>query len=102
VKFDSISFEAPSIHIVGGGEMEYHTLKLDLNLTTRNPNAMHGPLTDIVAGIKNELIGIHVGGTLTEPKAQVKSFTGIKGSWEQVFGKKSQAPNKLGPSTAAK
>ncbi len=91
VRFDAIAIEAPSIRIVGTGEMEYESLKLNLNLASRNPRALNDPLTSIMSGIKDELVSIHVGGTLTKPKTQVQSFTKVKGTWKEIFGGKSSS-----------
>jgi len=87
IRLDSIRFEAPTIEIVGVGTMQYDTLKLDLDLYTRNPASPKlGPLSDLFRVFKDELLSIHVTGTLDDPLPQATSFQGIKRSWRDVFG----------------
>src|SRR5262249_12231437 len=86
VKFDAIALEAPTVQIVGDGRMEYNSRKLDLNMTTRNAEGLaFGAITELLSGIKNELISIHVTGTLTEPKVEVRSFSPTKGRWDDAL-----------------
>ncbi len=87
VWFDTVRFEAPTIQVVGGGLMQYSTLELDLDLYTRNPESPElGALSDLFTVFKDELLSIHVGGTLDEPDPQASSFQGIKRSWREIFG----------------
>lgn len=87
VMFETVRFEAPSIQIVGGGTMDYSSLALDLDLYTRNPGGPQlGALSDLFRVFKDELLTIHVGGTLAAPETQATSFQGIKRSWQEVFG----------------
>lgn len=87
VLFDSVRFEAPTIEIVGAGMMHYSTLELDLDLYTRNPTGPDlGPLSDLFGVFKDELLTIHVTGTLEDPKPNATSFQGIKRSWREIFG----------------
>ncbi len=87
VLFDSVRFEAPTIQIVGSGMMLYSTLELDLDLYTRNPAGPDlGPLSDLVGVFKDELLSIHVTGTLEDPAPSATSFRGFKRSWKALFG----------------
>ena len=87
VRFDWISLEAPTVQMRGSGTMKYSTLALDLEMITRNPGGeVFGPVGDLFAVFKDELVRIHVGGTLDEPVPKVKSFTGIKRTWDDLFG----------------
>ena len=86
VWFDSVRFEAPTVEIVGGGFMQYSSLELDLNLYTRNPKGPKlGALSDLFRVFKDELLSIHVTGTLEEPIPKASSFQGIKRSWKDLF-----------------
>lgn len=92
VRFDSIRFEAPTIEIIGVGTMQYSTLGLDLDLYTRNPTSPKlGALSDLFRVFKDELLSIHVTGTLDDPSPRATSFQGIKRSWREVFGSDGQA-----------
>jgi len=88
VLFDRFIFDAPGVRVAGPGTMQYSTRKLDLDLVTSNPSALDlGPISELLAKLKDELISIHVGGTLTKPDAQLRSFRGAKRSWDTVFGR---------------
>ncbi|MCE9591531.1 MAG: AsmA-like C-terminal region-containing protein [Planctomycetes bacterium] len=93
VRFDSVTMEAPSLNIVGTGTMKYSTRALDLSLFTRNPNPVElGPIAEIVAGVKDQFVNIHVTGTLENPQTSLRSFTGVRDSWRGVFGPGKPAP----------
>ncbi len=96
VLFDSVRFEAPTIEIVGSGLMHYSTLELDLSMVTRDPaGPAFGMLSDLLQVFKDELLSIHVTGTLDEPKPEATSFQGIKQSWEDIFGKPDRDDRRL-------
>jgi hypothetical protein len=87
VRFDDIRFEAPAFIITGTGTMDYSTTQLDLRMVTHNPTAPDlGPVSALVRTFKDELLGIEVKGTLSEPKARVVTLTGLFKSWDRVFG----------------
>ncbi len=89
VRFDRISFDAPGVQIAGTGTMTYSTLALNLNLYSHNPRPLlPGPLGDALSMVKNELLSIHVGGTLTHPQATLRSLPGLQRSWEEIFNGK--------------
>ena len=50
----------------------------------RGPNL--GPLGDMIGIVKDELLSLHVGGTLDHPEAQVRSLSGFGNSWRRLFG----------------
>lgn len=98
VRFDLLSFESSGVQIVGDGTMEYTSHALDLNLYSRNPTGIQlGPLTDAINLLKNELLSIHVTGTLEEPKAGLRSFGGIAQSWRDIFGRQDPPRPPLAP-----
>lgn len=87
VLFDDITLEAPSIRIAGTGKMQYSTRELDLDMSTSNPTGWDfGPLSDLVALFKNELISIDIRGTLGEPQAKMTSLRGATRSLQSIFG----------------
>ena len=86
VLLEHLSFDAPSVRVAGRGTLDYPSKKLDLRLVSSNPSNWDlGPITKLIATLKDELIGIHVGGTLTKPKARVASFTGAADSMKSIF-----------------
>ena len=88
VLFDSLVFGAPSVRLDGAGTMRLSTRQLDLQLRTSNPSGWDlGPLSDLIARIKDELISIHVDGTLEKPKARATSFRGTANSVSHIFAR---------------
>jgi hypothetical protein len=99
LQFDSIHFDAPTVQIVGDGSMKLPTRQLDLDFFTRNPAGVDlGPVTGLFDILKDQLISIHVGGTLTEPKVSLLPLSVVRKSWEGIFGQ----PNRIdsSPSTS--
>lgn len=87
VTFESIEFEAPTLMVYGKGEMDYQTQALDLNMSVRNPDGINlGPVSDLLKVFKDELVHIHIGGTLEDPKASLRSFPIIKRGWKSILG----------------
>ena len=67
--------------------MQYSTRELDLDMSTSNPTGWDfGPLSDLVALFKNELISIDIRGTLGEPQAKMTSLRGATRSLQSIFG----------------
>lgn len=87
VRFDSIRFETPSLALAGTGTMHFSTMALDLNFVTRSTaNPTFGPVSDLISVLKDEVVAIHVGGTVEKPVTSVKSFSGITKTWQDLFG----------------
>ena len=88
ILFDRLVFESPTMQVAGTGTMKYGTRQLDLDMVSSNPSAPDlGHLSALFAKLKDELISIHVRGTLDKPKASVSAFRGTRRSWLSVFGK---------------
>jgi len=98
VTFEAIRFESPTLEVFGSGDMEVESRELDLNLSVRNPDEIHvGVLSPILNAFKNELIAIHIGGTLVKPEASLRSFRGIKRSWKNIFGSIKDTLDRINP-----
>ena len=86
---DTLSLESPGIVLNGSGLIDWPTQKLDINLYTRNPNALDlGPFTQLINAIKDEITAIHIGGTVESPNAGIVPFTGLSRSWDEAFREK--------------
>lgn len=97
VQFDLIQFEAPTIEIAGTGTMICSSRKLDLDMVTRNPAGPKlGPISDLLKVFKDELISIHVTGTLEDPQPEPRSLQGITQSWQDIFGPNHDAAEQRG------
>jgi hypothetical protein len=87
VRFEKLVLDSPQVRLQGEGTMQFSTQTLDLALTSANPSAPGlGPMTELIDGLRNQFITIHVTGTLDDPETQVKQFSGIARAWEDVFG----------------
>jgi hypothetical protein len=87
VLFDDLRFTSPSIVIAGKGAMNWANLELDLHMVTRNPQSLLPNAVDEMINVfKDELVNIHVAGTLGEPTARMAPFSGVRESWEALFG----------------
>lgn len=87
VTFERLSLESPGMTLKGDGTLDYQTKELDLTLTTSNPGGLElGPMSDLISGLRDQLITIRVGGSLDQPKTQVRQFNGLTEAWEDVFG----------------
>ncbi len=76
-----------NLAVRGAGQMDYKTQALDLTLNSSNPGGLDlGALTDLIDGFKNQLVTIHVTGTLDKPVTEVKQFSAITAAWNDVFG----------------
>ena len=85
--FERLMLDSPQVRLQGEGTMRFSTQELDLALTSANPSAPGlGPMTELIDGLRNQFITIHVTGTLEDPETKVKQFSGIARAWEDVFG----------------
>jgi len=99
VRFDSLSFNArfPNLTITGTGTMDWPTRSLDLTMYNRNPEGWQlGPITDVFNSIKDELLVIRVEGPAQNPQARVESFSGLRRTWDDLFGRAQARPTAPG------
>jgi len=90
VRFDNIRFETPSLALLGQGTLRFSTTELNLDFVSRRTTGPTlGPISDLVSVIKDQIVAIHVGGTLEQPVTQVRSFSGVGQSWSDLFKGKS-------------
>ncbi len=77
---DRISFEARGVQIAGSGTMNYRTQQVDIMLTTRNPEAPDiWPISDLFNAVKDELVKVHITGTLKKPRTRLAGIGPQKG-----------------------
>ncbi|MCX5659323.1 MAG: hypothetical protein NTW19_06315 [Planctomycetota bacterium] len=86
IRVDTLRFESPNLQIGGDGAIRLSDRRLSLDLTSRNRGGIKlGPITDVIDLLKDEIVSIHVGGTLMDPQVQVRSLKGLRRSGEDVF-----------------
>gem|GEM_PF-3657099 len=89
--FERIVLESPHMRLAGGGTMGLEDRKLDLSLTSDNPDGLKlGPVTDLIDGLRDQFITIRVTGTLDKPDTRVRQFTGFTDAWKDVFGSREE------------
>ena len=87
VHVDRVSFEATTVEVVGSGLIHYDDRSLDLELYSRSPaDPALGPLSELINVFKDELLTIHVTGTLEQPQTNVETLSGIGQSLTDIFG----------------
>jgi hypothetical protein len=86
VMFESIEVRAKDLLISGSGQLDFGTKKVNLTFTTDNPNWPKVPiLGDIVQTAKQELLQIHVKGTLQEPKVSASAMSTFTTTVDEVL-----------------
>lgn len=85
--FENISLASPTMQLAGRGVMTYPAAQLDLALTSSNPKGLKlGPFTELVDGFRDQLMTIHITGSLDDPHTSVDQFSGLTRAWQDVFG----------------
>lgn len=65
--------------------LDFGNQSVNMNFTTDNPNWPHLPIIgDLLEGAKNELLQIHIRGTIQKPKVSVKSFNTFQTTIDEV------------------
>lgn len=86
VVFDQIALSANEMQMTGQGTLNFETQKVDLSFTTSNGNWAAIPLLgDLVGVARNELLRIHVRGTLKSPEVSGSTLPTITSTIDEVF-----------------
>lgn len=92
--FDRIALDSPALRMAGQGTLDPKADQLDLTLTSSNPSALKlGPLTEVIDGIRDQLVTVRITGTLDEPRTKVRQLNGLTEAWRDVFGRDDPASN---------
>ena len=88
--FEQIRLKARNMLMEGNGSLDFDTKKVDLAFTTDNPNGlMKLPfLKELWAGARNEMLKIHVRGTIQEPEVSAQSMGTFWTTVDEVFDKR--------------
>lgn len=87
VSLERILLSSKDMSMLGGGHIDFGSKTVDLTFTTNNPNSLAVPvLGPMWNGAKNELLRIHVKGTLESPHISASSMDTFTTTVDQVFG----------------
>jgi hypothetical protein len=86
VSFEQISLRSKDMTMSGAGDLDFAAGKVSLWFVTDNPTLLSLPLVGpLLHGAKQELLKIHVSGTIERPKVSARSFDTITTTVDQVF-----------------
>jgi hypothetical protein len=86
VEFERIDLKSKSMTMSGNGELDFAKGKVNLWLVTDNPALVALPVVGTLwHGAKEELLKIHVVGTIQEPKVSASSLDTITTTVDQVL-----------------
>ena len=69
IVFENMELRSDTMVMSGDGQLDFGTMKVRLNFITDNPRGLKVPfLNDLLQGARQELMKIHVRGTIQEPK----------------------------------
>jgi hypothetical protein len=90
VIFEQIKLTARNMLMEGNGSLDFDTKKVDLAFTTDNPNGlMKLPfLKELWAGARNEMLKIHVRGTIQEPEVSARSMGTFWTTVDEIMDKR--------------
>lgn len=93
---ENVELLASSVALIGAGHVRLSDRKIDLAFVSRNPESPLdlGFLGDLLHGLKDELVGVHLTGTLDEPKIGMDSFRQVRESWQSIFSSQKNATSK--------
>jgi hypothetical protein len=86
VTFEEINLKSKDMTMSGSGDLDFAAGKVSLWFVTDNPTLLSLPLVGpLLHGAKQELLKIHVSGTIEKPKVSARSFDSITTTVDQVF-----------------
>jgi len=86
VNFEEINLRSKDMTMSGSGDLNFAAGKVSLWFVTDNPTLLSLPLVGpLLHGAKQELLKIHVSGTIEKPTVSARSFDSITTTVDQVF-----------------
>ncbi len=86
VSFEELSLVSPAVWIWGFGRMTWSTKELDLRFKSRAANRFP-ILSDLIEGIRNQLVSVRVRGTLGDQQITLEQLPGPVRMVEGLFGR---------------
>lgn len=95
IAFENIELKASNMLMTGNGHLDFGTKKVALTFVTDNPRGLKVPfLNDIFQGARQELLKIHVRGTVEEPKVSAGMMGTFTTTVDEVFKGDPPTPRK--------
>ena len=86
VIFETIDLKSKDMTMTGSGELDFALKRVSLWLVTNNPALVALPvLGPLLGGANQELLRIHIKGTIEEPKVTASTFDTVTTTVDQVF-----------------
>jgi hypothetical protein len=86
VVFEQIDLKSKDMTMSGSGELNFALKSVSLWLATRNPALIALPVVGpLIGGANQELLRIHIKGTIEEPKVTASTFDTVTTTVDQVF-----------------
>lgn len=87
VTFEQIELRSDQMRMAGSGSIDFDSKRVRLSFTTDNPNWPKLPVIgDIIQGARNDLLQIHVTGTVQKPKVSASSMNTFQTTIDEVVG----------------
>lgn len=87
LRFDEFTLQSESLAIDGRGSVTWPGLEVEMRFVTRSLNRIP-MLTDLLEGVRDELVTTVVSGTLTDPDLKYEQLSATRQVLDQMFGKK--------------
>ncbi|MDB5319066.1 MAG: hypothetical protein JWN40_697 [Phycisphaerales bacterium] len=88
VSFEQIELRASNMLMSGSGWLDFKSKRVRMTFVTDSPNAWRIPfITEIIRGARQELMQIHVSGTVKEPKVSGSMMNTFTTTVDEVFDK---------------
>jgi hypothetical protein len=93
---ENAELTATNVALIGAGHVRLSDRRIDLAFVSRNPDSGLdlGPIGDLLHGIKDELVTIHLTGTVSDPTIGLDSFRRVRESWSSIFTQKKASTEK--------
>jgi hypothetical protein len=86
VTFETIELRAKEMMMSGNGHLDFNTGRVALSFSTQSKSWLKLPVVnDLLQGARNELLQIHVRGTIQEPKVSTSSMGTLTTTVDEVF-----------------
>jgi hypothetical protein len=86
VVFEQIDLKSKDMTMSGSGELNFAQRSVSLWMTTKNPTLLALPVVGpLIGGADQELLRIHIKGTIEQPKVTASTFDTVTTTVDQVF-----------------